>query len=86
MAIPVIIADFLLLNLTRKRKIYQELKEYDYLNPSVHEKLANVIHSNGNGVVGNGHVKSQNGSINKNDFDRDGDQELEFYHDHNAKF
>lgn len=86
LAIPVIIADFLLLNLTRKRKIYQELKEYDYLNPSVHEKLANGVHANGNGVVGNGHVKSQNGSIHKHDFEREGDQELEFYHDQNAKF
>lgn len=29
-AIPIIISDFLLLNLTKKRKFYQGLKEYDY--------------------------------------------------------
>ena len=86
LAIPVIIADCLLLNFTRKRKIYQDLKEYDYMNPSVHEKLANGIHANGNGIVGNGHVKSQNGSIHKIDLNRDEDQELEFYHEQNAKF
>ena len=32
LAIPTIIADFILLNLTKKRKFYQKLKEYDYKN------------------------------------------------------
>ena len=30
LAIPTLIADFILLNLTKKRKFYQKLKEFDY--------------------------------------------------------
>lgn len=45
LAIPTIIADFLLLNATKKRKIYQQLKEYDYKDPNRHEVLANVLTS-----------------------------------------
>lgn len=66
LAIPTIIADFLLLNATRKRKIYQQLKEYDYKDPNRHEALANMlrdesekadIHQNGKSNFNNSNFK-----------------------------
>ncbi len=34
LALPTIIADFILLNCTKKRKLYRNLKEYDTANPN----------------------------------------------------
>lgn len=42
MAIPTLIADFVLLNLTKNRKFYQQLKEYDHKDDEIKEAHSKI--------------------------------------------